>query len=399
MSILDKKSSLQERKLSVFIYLIWGIPLFCTIFRGIAKVGEVDDFINPFIIITCLLASIRQITSQLLVRDYVVYVIGVLLYFLTYWIFPQNEFYLNRYAFSFLLMCLPYLFYGKLISIEKYVDDFYKISVCVIVFFLWYLFRYIQRKSGSMEEQGIQEYMYFSYQALPHVLFVIWRFLSKPNVGRGLISCMGIFLLSSLGTRGALVCVLFFVLFYLLIGKKYSTTRAKYSTWLVASISVFAISSFLNELLLTLQLLLGDLGMSTRIFDMLLDSDFLGGDSVDERDDLINMTKATLKDNPILGVGIAGSFVWIKSYPHNILYDCWLTFGYVAGSMLFLYLVYLVISAYKAVRTSDEKGFLLVLVSCGFVSYFLSRTYLAAPDIFMLLGYCVYLKRKNLKNG
>lgn len=49
MSILDKKSSLQERKLSVFIYLIWGIPLFCTIFRGIAKVGEVDDFINPFI--------------------------------------------------------------------------------------------------------------------------------------------------------------------------------------------------------------------------------------------------------------------------------------------------------------------------------------------------------------
>lgn len=113
MSILDKKSSLQERKLSVFIYLIWGIPLFCTIFRGIAKVGEVDDFINPFIIITCLLASIRQITSQLLVRDYVVYVIGVLLYFLTYWIFPQNEFYLNRYAFSFLLMCLPYLLYDK----------------------------------------------------------------------------------------------------------------------------------------------------------------------------------------------------------------------------------------------------------------------------------------------
>lgn len=394
MSILDRWISPKEKKLQIFVYLIWGLPFFCTIFRGFAKIGAIDEYINPFIIITCLLVALNQITAKIRTNDFVVYIACAILYLLTYVLFPENEEYLNQYAFSFLLLCLPYLFYGKLIDINEYKDNFYKISVCVIFFFIWYLFRYMQTKAGSMEDQGIQEYMYFAYQALPHVLYVVWYALMKPSVMRLFFAGVGIFLLSSLGTRGTLICVLFFVLFYLLVLNNYTNKKKKYITWSIAIIVVSVIAYFLNDILLGLQFLLGELGMSTRIFDMLLDSDFIGGESVDERDDLISLSTIVLKDHPLFGVGIAGSFVSIKNYPHNLLYDCWLTFGYTGGTALFLYMVYLIISAYKKTVNVEEKGFLLVLISCGFISYFLSRTYLAAPDIFFLLGYCVFLNRK-----
>ena len=138
------------------------------------------------------------------------------------------------------------------------------------------------------------------------------------------------------------------------------------------------ILSALNEIALSL-------GLSNRIFEMLL-RDELSTDS--GRWILQARVLAGILQKPILGYGIAGDRLLISTYSHNLILELWASFGIVIGSLLLLCLCVLVVRS-LIVCNPEMRVMILILAFCSFFKLFLSSTYLNEALLFMMIGVCV----------
>lgn len=243
-----------------------------------------------------------------------------------------------------------------------------------------------------MQDMGKREYMNDAYLVLPHILMCIWSAYKDKDIISILGTILGIFLLLSFGNRGSMVDIIFFVLVYVLLFIK---AKHKYVIYALAIAIGGVLYYYMDVILLFFQGLLSELGMSTRIFDLLIDNSFLSGSSVDERDLFLSKLMTAIKEGPWFGYGFCGSWQFIGSYPHNLFFDLAITFGPVFGSMIMICLVLLIFRAYRATSNKDERVFLLILVTTGFVKLFISYTFLDNIETFLMIGYCLCLIRKN----
>lgn len=319
----------------------------------------------------------------------------VALYILHLALYPENQANIIKMMFSFLVCSLPCFFAGELLDFKQLIKPFYKITIVVIFGFAWYT---MLHKTARADYEGGAEDMYFAYMLLPHVIYMIWYAFTTVKLIDILLSVFGVFLLLSMGTRGPMVCLFFFMVFFILFvyNRVKRSTKIFVSLFAIAGLTIFIMIG--DEAMLFLQSLLARMGLSTRILDMSMDAQFMGGESVMERDYLRYASLEALKEDRIFGYGFAGSYGIMRTYPHNLAFELWLTFGVYVGSIILLSIIIVVARAFYVTKDGDKRGFLLLWVSCGFVSYFMSRTFLGAPDIFVMLGYSLLLIRENRRN-
>lgn len=385
--------SQSEKFTSILWYYIWGYAFFGELLSTLSvRILPSESFHIANIIVTLILVfpSLPFIIKKVRVFDIIIWSSYFLFILISIILYTNNNYIQEEYAIDTLLIVSPYLFIGLCIKMDFMRKPMGKISFMVILWYIFYCMFYQKSKIGSMGEQGAYESMHFAYLVLPHVLFCICNAFRGRDFMSIIGSVSGTFLLLSFGNRGSLVDLAFFILSYLLIFFK---GKRKYIVYAVATATFIVIYIFLDEIIIFFQGIMYELGMSTRIFDVLTENSFLSGASVDERDSFTNILSTAIQNGPLLGYGFCGSWQFIGSYPHNLYYDLFITFGPVCGAIILIGILILIYKAFKSANTIDEKAFLLVLVTTGFFKLLISYTFINNVETFLMIGYCLNLIR------
>lgn len=365
------------------------------------------DFIKPLLFVVLAIKSWPYLNVRISSKNWLFFFCFGGLYLLNFVLFPQNDVNLTKYLPDYFYAFL-FFFSGVSIDIREMKRFLWYASVLNLLCSAFYNLVFIQSAgySGGAIEVGESVHdMPQAYYVLPSVIYVIWftienfhfselfKLSTLVNIA---LSVLGFLLESSFGTRGPVVCIIAFVVLYVLIVKK--TKHQFIYRFFIVTTGVVAYQ-FLNEFLLFMAGVTSAMGMSSRIFILALDNTFTQGESSsDERWMMIKMIKEELGQNSVeayFGHGFTGFWDRLGGYPHNVVYEFLLTFGIIAGGFFILYIAYLLIKTYRKGKSAEIRGFLLVLISCGLVKLFMSSTFISETMFFMLIGYCISV----LRNG
>lgn len=386
-----KDCSIAEKAFVLLVIMFWcsGLLGFVkSVIERLPIVSSISSFFIPISILFLVLVSLSYIIRHIRYYDIMFYLGIVIIYALNYNLYPNNTESLNRYAYSFIICALPLYFIGKAINPSKISSILFIVSVfCVIITSFYYLvFTHADDYSGSSQMDEESHNMVAAYQVLPSVLYIIYCFLQEKGLISGIVSILGFVLVSSFGTRGALMCLILFLLFVLIFTKKYKYPIISYS--IICLIGVFVLF-FLTDILIFMIYVTEQLNMSSRVFEMALDEVFFGGEaSGDERLFFAEkLGRVMQQDGNFLGYGIAASFNYIGSYPHNFLWELRFSFGNFVGFSIFIGIIVILIRKFFKVRSEFERVFLVLLFCKSFIKLFMSGTMLDEPWLYFMIGY------------
>lgn len=384
-----------ENATHLFVCELWAyllLDFFRVIVMHLPVVGSFSVFVIPFLLGIPFVIGLPYILKHIKPIDVILYLLVVLFYMASFAIHPENQEALEKYLKPFLLFSLPYFFVGLFTENDKLFDRLSVLSaLCVCASALYYLV-YVQGASYTGSSDASAYKMSASYAILPHVLMVCNVMLKKANVFNILVFILGFVLISSFGTRGPFVCLLLFIAFYLLFVKKYQ--RPVVSKLIVCVVG-FGFIGLADPIVLFMQQLTQELGMSSRIFDI-MEEDFvlLDFSNSSGRDSILATLFCELQKDVPFGYGIAGDRRFVGIYAHNIAVELWFSFGYVIGTILLLAVVFAFLRGYSRSVSETGKVFIIVLIVSGFVKLFFSGSYLFEKYLFWALGVCVAISRR-----
>lgn len=375
-----------EGWLYILILFSWVYPLLGLVNAVFLRVPGLD-LIGPYMQITLYVCTIifstRAFVEKLKVSDVIFYFSICVIYLLQYILFPQNTKYLDDDALRFIFSVVPFYFIGLVLDHTKIIKMLFIASCIMILYRTYHDVFFVQDYIGTLGDGEHTSAMWQSYSTLPYVLYVWWYMFRKLNIWGIAFSVVGLILIVSYGNRGSLVCLISFVALYLLFFKHY---RRKSLAYLIIVVISCLFVYFSNEIILTIGSLAENLGMSTRIIERFLNSDFL---KTSDRDDLIDQLLPYMKDMGFFGYGINGYYPLIGTYPHKIHFDLWVSFGYFVGTLIMFVLAYMPYKVYKKAKDGDTIQLLLLFLILGIEPLFFSFSFISWPYFFLFIGFCV----------
>lgn len=334
-------------------------------------------------VVVCI--ALPYIVRRVKVADVILYVTIAMTYLMTMEYVPKNRVALEEYAGSFLLAALPMYFVGLSFNYTNQQQKvFLWLSRISIVAMLLYKFIF---GLGSIA-QG-EEDMVAAYNILPHVLLVSMSALDKGKIKDGIFALTGLFMVISFGTRGPIVCIVaFFVLYFLMTKEWKHPLRAK-AAIVIAGIVLLV---FMEPILIQMEQLFSNLGVSTRIMQRMLDGSFLdswGRESVNAQ------IIPWILQHPWTGLGFAGDRLIVGGYSHNLIFELCVSFGIPIAVLVMACILAAVFYGLHYAETSLTKSFIILLVCCSIVHLMISGTYLSHRLLFFLMGYCVSIIRRH----
>jgi len=373
----------------VLASLVWTqgtlFVYFKSVMRRLPLFGSIsDNIIIPVITVLLVVMSIPYMLRKLRITDVGLYVGILLIYCFSYLINTENADFLSENAGLILLHTVTVYFIGVSIQEEKMIDLFYKLSLCSIVCILIY-----NNVIGLLEQN---EYMSEAYKLLPHICLVIYYTIKKPRALNIALLLIGLITLISYGNRGTVLLV---TLFIVACSFFFRTYKHKGIIRFLLIITMALLVVYSNQILLWLAKIVGNMGMSTRAIDLLLEGEFFLSES---RNNLKDIMWVGILEKPIFGYGIGGDRCLIPLYAHDIVYEMWASFGLLFGTIFIVGIVVLICRAIKRTNSEKSKVFIWLLVCCSFIKLFISSTYLNEPLFFLMLGMCLSVIRQNAYN-
>ena len=416
MEILDSRKHIRREDNCRYYYILLLCAFWCNacffefgtvVIDKILQIAGSKDIIKPLVFVFLTARSWQYMKARISSKNWAFFIFASIIYLANFVLFPENEENLLKY-FPDYFFALIFFFLGISINIDQDKDYLYYASILNLVSSAFYnlVFTHSAGYSGSAIELGESIHdMPQAYYVLPSVIYITWIALERfrisdiykfPVYSSVALSVLGLLLESSFGTRGPLVCVITFIVLYVLLVRKTKHPWFYRSLTLILGIVAY---SFLNELLIIMAGLTSALGMSDRIFTLALEGTFSQGeDSSDQRWMMINTIRNELSQNDmsaLWGHGFTGFWNELGGYPHNVIYEMVLTFGLVLGGAFIIILILILVKAYIKNRNHSFRGFLIVILACGFIKLLMSSTFIAEPFFFMLIGYCLNNCRAN----
>lgn len=372
------------------LILIWGryfiIDYAKVVLTKIPVLRLLSGWIILFIFFLCVCISLQYITKTITKSDTVVFIIMMFIYIFNILIFPLNEEYLYEKMDFLWLSSIPLYFIGIRFDVNKEINILKDISILnICAQWIYMLFFGTAMSTVASLYEGNMD---AAYKILPHICLVLLFTLKKPNIINVITSVLGFLYVVSSGTRGAMLCMLVFIALYLAIFKEYKRPWLAYS--MLAVVVAFILKMF-DVIVSFLENFANNIGMSIRIFDKLANGDFFKSSGRNEIQD--TLLKA-ISQKPFGGYGIGGDHTIAGSYAHNIIIEFWVSFGVVLGTALLLWLMFIILNAFKKTLYENEKGLILVLVCACFMKLFLSGTYLDETYFFFMIGICMGVIRR-----
>ena len=161
---------------------------------------------------------------------------------------------------------------------------------------------------------------------------------------------------------------------------------------LFGAIGAFLASPIYDAVILWMYKNAQKFGLSIRIFDKLLSGTQLGSSG---RDHLTEQLLVSIREHSLLGTGLCSDRMIIGIYAHNLLIELWVEFGLIIGTVLLLALVITLWRGYINSSSKVEKGMIITMLCASFFKMFLSGSYIDEGPLFLLVGLCVGVIRKN----
>lgn len=227
---------------------------------------------------------------------------------------------------------------------------------------------------------GIYE-MHFSYAILLVILVHLNELINGGNMIYLVSSSIQIIMLLSYGSRGAVICIMVFLVL------KIFTNIQSYVKKFLYIFSLFLSGLFINNIALRLgKIIYGFLvtrGMGGRTLRLLLKGRFI---LYNNRSQLWATVINCIKEKPLAGWGIRGAVYEMgHPYPHQFFLDFPLTFGLPLG----LFLIAILVWPLRKVITTKEgfcKDIIQIFFCVGFVSLMISGTVFTSYYYFLLMG-------------
>lgn len=187
------------------------------------------------------------------------------------------------------------------------------------------------------------------------------------------------------GSRGPFICIIAFALIELLLSQRYSKKmKAAVIIFLLALLVVLWIN--IDKILIFVYQISVDMGFDSRSVLLLIQGEALTHDS--GRNGLHEYYMELIHRKPILGYGVMGEWISDDMYPHNIILEFILAFGYPIGGFFLIVLVFIFVSAIR--KKNDKYNNALVVLFVSYCMYlFVSNTYLKVWQFFVCIALCL----------
>ena len=227
--------------------------------------------------------------------------------------------------------------------------------------------------------------MSLGYVMVFSVLVLMAQFTVDTKIYNiALAGCLSVFILL-VGSRGPFICIIAFIMIELLLSPRYSKKTKTVIIILVVSAAVVLWIN-MDKILSYIYQISVSLGFDSRSVLLLIQGEALSHDS--GRNVLNEYYMELINRKPILGYGVMGGWVSDDMYPHNIILELTLSFGYPLGGFLLIALLLILVSAIR--KKNDKYNNALIVLFVSYCMYlFVSNTYLKVWQFFVCIALCL----------
>lgn len=325
-----------------------------------------------------ILISFFYLYARLSHRLFIIYLCAFIVLLFNMVLYPLSESYVKSEALRFIIpVIIPTgLCVAAVSDLRIFEKTIYMVSwttlIVAVVYFMYYFMGRFAIDSYSMS---------FSYALLLPAL----SFYTYHNRFSKLMSLIPIIMIISIGSRGALVAVLIFILMKIILQK---------NKFLSLGITLFAIISFgfLLSYLETFFGILESFGIKSRTLYLLIEQDYTHDSG---RNNIYTDVWNLILENPIFGSGLYADRIYLGYYTHNIILELLLNFGLFFGGIVIIYFVISQICTFNKLNYNNKLIYLkyaIVLV----LPLMFSSSYLQNYNLGMFFGVIYLLRKSNI---
>ncbi len=392
MNIAVKKGSystsmsLSEAALFILTLMLWSDRILLTYARAFIMrlpiIGFMVDYFIIAVYVLLIALALPTILRCMRASDLILGLAVIIICLLNFIIFTDNIVVLEQQMPTFLFFTFPLYYIGLSIDYEKIYPWLYKLSIITIIAFTLYKL-FLSAPMDEVESLYAGD-MWSAYNILPHVCVVALAALKKPKVLNVTLTVIGIVMISALGSRGPLLCVVLAIVVYLIFFKKYKRPFLAYL--IIIAVAVIIVIG-LEAIMLFLYGIAKDAGLSIRIFEKFFEGVFSDSSG---RSYLIARLYDMILANPVFGYGMFADRVAIDTYAHHIAIELWHSFGIFFGTAILGTIIIILGRAALIVKKVEKYAMLFIpLLFAGFIKLFLSNSYLEEIYLFWLLGIAI----------
>ncbi|NPV45214.1 MAG: hypothetical protein HPY70_14770 [Firmicutes bacterium] len=393
MTIVQRKLNLdkrEDRKISIAImssFAILAIQYLILIYLDLigTPYANTIQLFSKVIVGIFYLIALPTVLKRNKIKFINIYFISIFIFLINYLFFNENWFYLKNIIFPFFFTCLPSLVYSWSINNWNILEDVMKKTgiLVFIVCSIIALLVFTNKASIGSYNMALSYYM-----LLPTVVYIN-EFIENFTIKSFLPVFISFFIILTLGSRGAIMCLGVFVILKLITKEK----KFNYKTILISVIIITLIVIILlslHSILENLYNFLIQFGVHSRSLYLFLRNDVhLSG-----RELLYKTIIEEIKDNPLFGIGLAGDRRVINGYTHNIILEIISGFGIIIGSIIVILLGIISLKALFSQNIKEASNFISMWFCLGLVHLMVSGSYLIDFRFWIFLGLAInYIKK------
>jgi O-antigen ligase len=389
-----------SQKFLYFLYLFVLVKHTLPLFRAIEnRIGLAffTEFSDAFFIIVAVLGCITVFWKKLKLID-LCFILGVmLLHFISTEMNQETAAFAIENKANFFWACLPMFFVGLTIDSKSSMRLFVLLAYLAVILQIIYLSFFGMATDSQGREKT--EMMGAAYNLLPFVCLLIWNAITRGGLIHWIMAIIASFLLFSLGARGPIICLIFFVAVYLMVYKHY---KHGYFAKILIGIAAVLVYVFSVEIALFFSLISEQLGMSTRVFESVVQNQMVNIQESSNRDVIWEGALGVLTDNKIFwDFNLYADRLYNgleTQYVHNLELECLCDFGIIGGCVVLAILFLLILRAFKSVWDKETVVLMLVFFTASVMELQFSSSFLMLPMFWLFLGLCVSMIRDGNKN-
>lgn len=283
--------------------------------------------------------------------------------------------------------CLPVILFSIVITdFKKLYSYFYKTSVFVSILLM------ILPMSGLLKFS--EEYsMGFSYASVFYFIFLLNDFFFRKKISSALLLIPIFLVIFAYGSRGALVCILAFLIFRLI--KNILQKKQMVQSFLLI---VFIILTYLNfrNILLLVERMFYTLNIQSRTLSLILynEIEYSAG-----RDVLYSSIIEVLKEDPLSIRGINADYNLLGIYSHNIVLELMYEFGVIIGFILLMTILFTIIFVLFKKYVYEFDSLIIIILAIWSSQLMISYSIWISIYFWFYIGLFLNTNSKNMETA
>ena len=342
-----------------------------------SSVGTLIKMISKFTVGIFFLRAFKEVLKRELNTTVIIYSCFIIAFSLNLIIFPQNSDYIQSVLFEFFLICLPCFIYSYSIDDYKIMYNVFNYVANIVVVVGLFISLLILTNKINIDSYS----MALSYYLLIPSLLYLYKFYNTFLLKYLIVFSLSMISILLIGARGPILCIAVYTIIYLLNNIKGRNDTKRLIVYVVILMILFIMLMFLRNILFFINSILESIDIYSRTIYVLLNHfTHLSG-----RDELYKNAFRLIKENPILGIGIAGDRYYLDMYVHNLFLEIMLDYGVIIGLSIIVILLSIIIKSIFLIE-KEKSNILLIFFCLSIVPLMVSGTYLNESWFWIYMG-------------